>query len=366
MIGTDLTGRGGVRTVVQGYIAAGLFDRIDCIYVATHRFGSHWRKLTAALSGWASVAARLCTLDAPLLHIHISFGASFWRKSVVCLLARLAHRPYLLHVHGDFAGFYERCSPPARRIVRAILAKAALVITVCDAWRVTIARICPQARTEVLTNAVPLPTLAGPDGTADGEPTLLFLGDLIPAKGVFDLARAFALVAPRFPRLRLVYGGVGAIEEVRALALELGLDGRIECAGWLDLERKRAALAGATIFVLPSHVEGMPMALLEAMACGLPVIATAVGGVPEVLETDVGLLLSPGDIAGLAAAIERLMSEPGLRARLGRAARERIATRFPLDATVERLIAIYRRFGLEPRAGHARQAAPLSATAGHR
>jgi glycosyltransferase involved in cell wall biosynthesis len=367
MVGTDLTGRGGIRTVVQGYAAAGLFDRIDCTYVTTHRFGSHWRKLSAALSGWFRVAARLRTLDAPLVHIHISYGASFWRKAVVCLLARLARRPYLLHVHGDFAAFYEGCSPPARRIVRDILAGAALVIAVCDAWRVTIERICPRARVAVLTNAVPLPASEELRRRADREPTLLFLGDLIRPKGIFDLARAFALIADRFPRLKLIYAGVGATQEIRDLALELGLGSRIECTGWLEAGRKRAALADATIFVLPSHVEGMPMSLLEAMAWGLPAIATAVGGVPEVIEDDVnGLLVSPGDIDGLAAAITRLMREPQLRDRLGRAARETIATRLALQPTVERLLAIYRLFGIEARAAQPEHPVPLSATAANR
>jgi glycosyltransferase involved in cell wall biosynthesis len=367
MVGTDLAGRGGIRTVVRGYIEAGLFDRIECTYITTHRFGSPWRKMSAALSGGIQASLRLRTLDAPLVHIHISFGASFWRKSVICLLARLAGRPYLLHVHGDLGEFYDNCSPLARRLVRDILAKAVLVITVCEAWRATLARICPQAHAEVLTNAVSLPPLDDLRRVEDRPPTLLFLGDVIRSKGVYDLARAFARIAGRFPRLRLVYAGAGEIEEMRRLAARLALEDRIECTGWLDAERKRAQLARATLFVLPSHVEGMPMSLLEAMAWGLPAIATAVGGVPEVIDPEVnGVLVPAGNIEALAGAITRLLNEPSLRDRLGHAARETIATRFPLAATLERLIGIYRRFGIEPRAAPAAEAAPLRAAAGRR
>jgi glycosyltransferase involved in cell wall biosynthesis len=352
MVGTDLAGMGGVRTVVAGYIEGGLFRKIDCAYVATHRYGSHWRKLSAALTGWMRVAVQLRKLDAPLVHAHISPGASFWRKSVVCLLALLARRPYILHVHGGkFEEFYARCSPPARRIVRAILARAALVIALSEAWRAILARVCPQARIEVLRNAVSLPAIDDRRRRDDRRPTLLFLGDVLEHKGAFDLARAFARVADRFPRLRLAYGGAGAIEAMRRLAVELGLRGRIECTGWLESQRKRAELAGATIFVLPSYMEGMPMALLEAMSFGLPTIATPVGGVPEVITPELnGLLVPAGDIAALAAAIARLMSDSRLRQRLGRAARATIATRFSLDTAVERLLAIYQRFGIEPRA----------------
>ena len=118
---------------------------------------------------------RLHTLDEPLVHIQLSSRASFWRKSVVCLLARLARRPYLLHVHGsEFADFYQQSSPAARRIVRTVLAKATLVLALSEAWRATLQQISPQARIEVLMNAVPLPAPDDVPGPANPQPSLLF------------------------------------------------------------------------------------------------------------------------------------------------------------------------------------------------
>ncbi len=368
MVGTDLAGMGGIRTVVQGYIDTGLFERIDCTYVTTHRPGSRWRKLTAALTGWMSVAVRLRTLDAPLVHVHLSSRASFWRKWVVCLLARLARRPYLLHVHGsEFADFYEECSPRARRIVSAVLAKATLVLALSEGWRATLQRISPRARIEVLRNAVALPAVDGSRPEGDRRPRLLYLGEVSRHKGVFELARAFALIRDRFAPLRLVYAGAGSIEQVRQLAAELGVADRVEFTGWLESERKLAELAGATTFVLPSYVEGMPMALLEAMSWGLPVVATPVGGVPELITDEAnGLLVPPGDVEALAAAIARLMGDTSLRERLGRAARETVAAHFSLAPTVERLIEIYRRFGIEPRDPDLQREAPRAAAASAR
>lgn len=366
MVGTDLAGMGGIRTVVEGYIEAGLFDEIDCTYVTTHRPGSHGTKVIAALSGWTWVVVRLATLDSPLVHVHLSSRASFWRKSVVCLLARLFRRPYLLHVHGsEFQQFYDECPPLARWIVRLVLAKAVLVVALSEAWRSTLQRMSPRARIEVLMNAVPLPPPDELRRRADREPTLLFLGEIARHKGVFELVHAFRAVTDACPRLQLVFAGTGAaMEEVRQLASQAEFGGRIECTGWVESQRKRAELARATIFVLPSHVEGMPMALLEAMSWGLPVIATAVGGVPEMITHEVnGLLVAPGDIAGLAAAISRLMSDAGLRVRLGNAARETIATRFSLNTAFERLLEIYRRFGIQPRGAYPRPDVCLHAAA---
>jgi glycosyltransferase involved in cell wall biosynthesis len=338
---------------VQGYLEGGLFDRIPCTYVATHRYGPPWVKIGAAIAGWSRAAVLLHTLNAPLVHVQLASRASFWRKSVVCALARLAHRPYLLHVHGaEFAQFYEQESSPAvQRIIRKVFADAVLVIALSEEWRARLLRICPQARIEVVNNAVPLPALREPQHREERRPTLLFLGEVSRRKGIYDLVRALARVAERVPQFELVCGGAGAIEKVRSLAGELGVADRVVCRGWLDAERKRTELARATIFVLPSYAEGMPMALLEAMSWGLPVVTTPVGGVPQVISHEAnGLLVSPGDIDGLAAAMVRLIEEPALRARLGAAARATIEERFSLQVAVERLLEIYRRFGIEPHA----------------
>lgn len=352
MVGTDLRGMGGVRAVVQGYVDGGLFDRIDCAYVPTHRYGPPLIKVWAALKGWARVAAMLLRMEKPLVHVHLSAHASFWRKSVVCLMARLAGRPYLLHVHsGLFPEFYARQSGPLRRrLIRRVFADAALLIALSEQWRAWLLEICATARIEVLPNAVALPALGRIQRSESAPSTVLFLGDISRDKGVFDLVRAFARLSEEFPGARLVCGGVGSLEEVRQLCEQLGVSDRVSCPGWLEAQRKHHELACATVFVLPSHAEALPMALLEAMSWSLPVITTPVGGIPQVVEHGVnGLLVRPGDVDGTAAALAGLMREPALREKLGAAARRTIERSYSLDASIERLTDIYRRFGIEPR-----------------
>ena len=353
MVGTDLSGTGGIRAVVCGYVGAGLFERYPCTYIATHRPGGAWTKAAMAVRGWWRVAVALLTLDAPLVHVQTASRASFWRKSVVCLLARAAGRPYLVHVHGgEFMKFYrEESRPLTQRWIRHTLARAALVIALSDQWRERLLAIEPTACVEVLPNGVLLPDLHDLHDTRRRQAsTLLFVGDLIRAKGLHDLIRAFGRIAPRFPQLELVCAGGRPPPEMTQLVAELALQQRVAFPGWLGPERLRAELGRATVFALPSYAEGMPMALLEAMSWGLPVIATPVGGVPQVVEHGVnGLLVTPGDSDGLAAAVARLLSEPALRESLGAAARRTIATRFSLQTALDRLGELYRRFGLEPR-----------------
>lgn len=361
MVGTDPASLGGIRTVVQGYREAGLFERFPVTYVATHRDGGAWRKLTRALGGWMRAAVCLATLDAPLVHVHTASRASFWRKSVVCFMARLAGRPYLLHLHGGaFARFYhEECGALARRIVRSVLAHAARVLAVSEQWRIELERICPQAKVEVLPNAVALPQrearrvrAAAPDAATPRR--ILFLGQLSAEKGVLDLVRAFSAIASRFPRAVLVCAGTGATRAVEALARELGIADRVQCPGWLGEEAKRRALAEADVFVLPSYTEGLPMALLEAMSWGVPVIASPVGGIPQVIREGVnGLLVPAGEVAGLASALTRLLAEPAYAERLGTAGRATIESQFALDAALARLGKLYAQLGVAPRASSA-------------
>jgi glycosyltransferase involved in cell wall biosynthesis len=245
--------------------------------------------------------------------------------------------------------FYEReCGRIAQRFIRHIFAKATLVIALSEHWRERFLRICPTTTVEVLPNAVALPDARALRPSEEREPGLLFLGELSRAKGVYDLVRAFARIAERFPGLQLVCGGTGDIAGVRRMAAQLEVSDRVGCPGWLGPELKRAALAAASIFVLPSYAEGMPIALLEAMSWELPVIATPVGGIPEVITHEVnGLLIAPGDIDALAATLDRLLRDPPLRSRLGAAGRATVAAHFSLETALERLGAIYQRFGIE-------------------
>ncbi len=118
-----------------------------------------------------------------------------------------------------------------------------------------------------------------------------------------------------------------------------------------------AELSRATVFALPSHNEGVPMALLEAMSRSLPVLTTPVGGIPEVIENDRnGLMVTPGDVDAIEVALNRLLSSSAERARLGAAARATIAERYSLSAAIERLAALYRFFGVPERSGRRRPA----------
>jgi len=209
----------------------------------------------------------------------------------------------------------------------------------------------PLEAITVVHNGIPLPTPAAEAeratarretraelGVPAGAPLLLAVGNLYPVKDHASLLRAAATL----PGVHVAIAGRGEEEaKLRALAAELGLAPRLHLLGLRD---DVARLHGAAdVFVQPSRSEGLPLAILEAMGAGLPVVATRVGGVHEaVLDGETGRLVPPGDPDALAAALRPLLEAPALRAALGRAGAERAERAFSLGAMTDAYRALYR------------------------
>jgi len=352
MVGTEIGGKGGIGSVVHNYKTARLFEMFSVTYVPTHREGRAVNKAIAALRGWCLVLYFLIRLDAPLVHIHMASRKSFWRKYVVCLLARLFRRPYVLHIHGgQFIEFFtQECSPAVQRVVRYVLQDAAYILALSEQWKSQFLAICPGSTVEVLPNTVILPDVASRPQQPHGCPKIiLFMGKVVQRKGAHDLISAFAQIAASYTGARLICAGDGDLDPFRKLATDLCIADRVEFPGWLDLEQCRENYKLASIFALPSYAEGLPISLLEAMSWQLPVVSCPVGGIPELIQDgENGLLVNPGDVEALAKALSRLLSDEDLRTRVARTARYTIEDRFSLEANLERLGRLYLSFGLKP------------------
>jgi len=169
-------------------------------------------------------------------------------------------------------------------------------------------------------------------GIASDAPVIGTVGRLAEVKQQGVLIRAFAQILPAFPTARLVLVGDGPLRaELEGLAASLGLGGVVLFAGYRpDPERFLAAI---DVFVLPSGAEAMPLVIPEAWAAGLPVVATRVGGIPDMVEHGkTGLLVEPGDVDGLAVRVRQLLADRALARGLGRAGRELARARYDVNA----------------------------------
>jgi SAM-dependent methyltransferase len=266
--------------------------------------------------------------DADLVHAHWLAGGA---------VALLAGKPFVVTLHGTISGgalddfALMRRAP---RLVRQVLDRAQAVICVSEALAAS-ARAAGVRRAVFIPNGIEVPAEVGEE--AD-PPEVLFAGRLAREKGVEDLAAAAE-------GLDLVVAGDGPLRPLLPQAL-----------GFLSGEELAQRYARAAIVVCPSRSEGFGIVCAEGMAHGRPVVASAVGGLVNLVENErTGLLVPPRDPPALRAALDRLLADPGLRRRLGAAGRDKIVAGYSWDRVVDETVAVYER-AVAPRPGQKRLA----------
>jgi len=336
--------RGGVSRVVKNYLGSPLAEGCRLLHVASHADGSSATKLVVAAAGLVRTLGILVSGGVDLVHLHCGDAPSPCRKYLFQTLARLFGVRTIVHWHAALFMDQFPALPAFRRaMVRALLTRADRVVCLSTQWEHRVRRFAPEARIVVVPNAVPLPVEPA-QGAPEGAPLCFtFLGSLDRRKGVLDLLEAFAPLVRNGGDVRLSICGAGDERALRQAIATLGLDNAVRFHGWVTGVAKAEILDGTDVLVLPSHGEGMPMSLLEAMALGIAVVATGVGGVPDLVEDGVnGLLVPVGDPVALTVALERLVADPVLRRQLGRCARSVVGERFSMGASVERVAEVYR------------------------
>ena len=347
MLGEALDRPGGVVTVEKATLALAS-PHLDFRHIATlpkDEPGAGWRKLGMALSALVQLPVRLLTSRVDAVHIHVSQGASVYRKMLLAWIVFLFGKPLIFHTHGgDVAKRFPTLPAPLRRMIAWTYRRADLVIALGEAWRrfYIDAMGVEDDRAIILRNPVPMPATL-PTRPAAPPLRLLYLGMLSEPKGAFDLIDAIASM-PEEDRsgLRLIMAGHGEIDRARSIVAAQKLEQVIEIRGWIGPVERDALFRDVHGLVLPSHFEGMPMALLEAMSFGLAVIATPVGAIPDVVvDGRNGFLVPVADQAALAASIKRLLDDATLCQDLGKTARESVEP-FSIAAYEAHLMALYR------------------------
>lgn len=350
MVGTSLRTQGGVATVARELLASSLARHCAVTYVASHRDGSSVAKLVAAVSAALLGSGRLLLRRPELLHVHLASRASFWRKLLLIMPAFALRVPVLIHLHGgEFQQFYgHESGPVARLLIRFVMERSVGVVALSSAWKSWLETEFPRASVTVIQNSVGLPPLAEARPTGLPTQTLLFMGRLARGKGAFDLVRAFASVAAAHASSRLIMAGDGEINAIRDLAASLGVADRVDTPGWVSGDERVALYRNASVYVLPSYNEGLPMSVLEAMSYGLPVISTCVGGIPDVVSDGrEGRLIQPGDVDALSACIDGLLRNAEQACEMGTAGRRRIEEEFDTEVVSRHWLSLYRRVGLQ-------------------
>ena len=302
------------------------------------------------------VAARLAAVRAhgrPPVRVHAHFAHD--PALVGMLVSQLTGVPFSFTAHArDLVQI-----PPAA--LRARTAAATTVVTCCRENADYVRATVPESRrppVRVVHHGVELdrfrPT---PRDRKVVVPGLVSVGRLVEKKGYVDLLHALARLNRAGWAFRCdIYGDGPLWHDLITLVQELGLGDRVRLRGARSNDRVRAALDHADLFVLTPRVagdgdrDGIPNVLVEAMACGLPVVTTSAGGTSELVQHgENGLLCRPGDVAEIAGAVERLLDDPRLRGRLGSAARATVEAGYDVDAAATALEQVLLPGGAAPR-----------------
>ena len=298
------------------------------------------RPSSASLAPWGRLWWVLVRERIDVVHTHMP------RANVPgALLARAARVPVVVaHEHGSV-----RYADPVRRLLNRTvvgpLTDAVLAVSEWDRQRLVSEQGLPESRVRVFRNGIlplpdDLPDLR-PELAEPGTPIVGALGRLDPVKGYDTLIDAVARLRADGVRLRCVIAGVGPDEaRLRSLIHERRVGDDVALLGLR--EDVPALLRAFDVAVMSSRSEGAPLAIIEYMAAGVPIVATGVGGIPELIEPEVhGILVEPDDAEALAGGIRRVLEHPDRAAELAVAARARQQAEFDLDVVVRRLEELY-------------------------
>ncbi|HET7766808.1 MAG TPA: glycosyltransferase family 4 protein [Burkholderiales bacterium] len=351
LLGPHRAAVSGVSTHVNLLFASRLASEFSLAHFQVGSEGRNERPVAFAWRMLASpvlLAATILVRRVAIVHINTALNVrAYWRDLAYLIVAKICGARVLWQVHGgslpqEFFGRVRVLDGFLRATLRLPDALIVLARVELEAYR----EFVPGQQVLLLPNGIdcaPYAALARewPDPAAPLR--LVYIGRLARGKGLYEALRGLALARTRGARARLVVAGSGPEESrLRRFVDHLGLAGDVLFAGPVFGDHKARLLRGADAALFASHSEGLPYALLESMAAGVPAIATRVGAIPDVVVDGVhGLLIPSRDAEAVALAICRLAANRELAARMGAACRRRIASGYSIDRLAEQFRRLY-------------------------
>lgn len=324
MLGTSPESKGGVGAVVKGYVDSVRPEGYTFNHVVTHVDRGPAGKIAVAGKAYLKCLASLNRSNYDLVHLHTSFGASFTRSVPFIKMAHKRGIPIVNLVHTDkWKTFYVDAPQSKKDTIARIYGLCDKILVLSEEWRDCFSAVVAPERLEVLENFTPTyEENFWPNWDAR---TVVFVSRIEGYKGCDVLPDICELVLKKIPSARFLICGDGSMKDEFAYEIgRRGIDQQVELVGWVDGPRKIQMLKRGSMFLLPSYGEGMPMCVLEAMGLGLPVVATEVGGLPQLVTSGQnGFLCVPGDASGIANAITDVLGSPEKLAAMGVVSKER-------------------------------------------
>ena len=304
-VGPSLDGRGGMEQLARLYKA-----HFNILYLPTN--SPHGTFAGFFILILTCLRLPYYRFNHKILHIHVASGKSFFRKAFLALYGRCLGYKIIMHNHaGDFPQFVDKTG---KWLVLSCLKLANKIIVLSEYWQQYFENNLGCKNISIVPNIAD--KQFSPINKDETPIRFLFLGALTRNKGVDLLLKAFSKVLYQFPgQVKLTIAGVGPMEtQLKQMAETLNINDYVDFVGWVDKNERDFLLAKSHVVVLPSNYECQPMALLEGLTSGCGIVATRVGGIPDIVKHNLnGILIEPGDTNGIIDAMTHYCVDQFLR-----------------------------------------------------
>ena len=372
MIGPRPPQLGGIEFVVDDLLKSKLVEWSQVYHLDTSKPKSRSHSQFKSVSGYArsfrrplrisfysfgysiiallKILMRLAFGGDQIVNLHSAAYMSFWEKCLFLDLAKLFRKKVVVHIHGsNFDRFVQESRGLQRRLLHAHLRRFDCVIALSPLWVKFFADYLPADKIGLSENGIQTEAYAVKVADPAPFPCIVFVGEVCQRKGIYDLLDIMPNLVAQLPAVKLIVAGPGEIDQVRQKAENLNLLMRVEFVGPQFGLNKLKFLQQGWCFCLPSYAEVFPVVIIEAMACGLPVVSTQIGGIPDaVVHNETGLLVSAGDRQGLEAALLRILTDQEVRLRMGRQGKQRAFECYDVNMSAAKLQSIYQRVASLP------------------
>ncbi len=338
MIGPARSVKGGMTTVVEQYLNSSLKDEFDIEYIESTNDKWFLSKIIKMINGMIKFYFQIKKAD--IVHIHMASNMSTYRKLKYVKIAKKYKKRVILHIHGGgFKKFYDECSKKQQNYIRESINCSDKVIVLSNEWYQFFSNIINKEKIEIIYNGVALPEKYNKDLS---NRNILFLGRINKQKGIYDLISVIKKLKKRYNDVCLYIGGSGEEEKIKMYVKNNDLEDNVKLLGWINEQEKNEILKKCTFFALPSYFEAMPMSILEAMSYQCVVIASDVGGIPQIINSEnTGFLVKPGDCDKMYNIFCQLFEDEMLVKKVSSEARITIEKNFDIQNNIDKIKKIY-------------------------
>jgi glycosyltransferase involved in cell wall biosynthesis len=316
MVGPDVAGLGGISRVVNIWQHNEFFSDFNISYISSTRENARFKTIFSFFS-FLQYLIRLIK-DTSVIYVHTSSYNSFRRKLPFLIAALLLNKKVVLHIHPThFYKYLCAIKGLEKKIVFNTIDRIRYFVVLTHGMKSKLKNLFSKKSIFVLPNAVDISRMQLKRAFKRESNSFLYLGWYIKEKGVYDLVDAADLLLKRGKTIQIRFYGTKEIHNLREYVHKKGLNNHLAINDWIDGNKKLELLHSCTALILPSHSEGIPNVILEAMATKTPIISTDVGGLKSVLRTmENSIIVKPQDINDISEKIELCLLNERLRAKI--------------------------------------------------